>query len=49
MKKKYYCTNCKFSFESEREPKTCPNCDKDTIYMTMHDEEMITDIDDLLK
>lgn len=49
MKKKYKCSNCGFSFESERDAVRCPYCDKATVCLDMRDEELIKDVDSLLK
>lgn len=49
MRRKYKCSNCGFRFETSLEPRTCPNCDKATIFLDMKDEELIKDIDDMLK
>ncbi|MEM4152844.1 MAG: hypothetical protein QXK80_01870 [Candidatus Pacearchaeota archaeon] len=49
MKKRYKCNNCGFSFESERDIVRCPYCDKVSIFIDIKDEELIKDIDDILK
>lgn len=50
MKKKYRCENCGFQFETSIEPNKCPNCaSANSVYLEMRDEELITDINNILK
>jgi rubrerythrin len=49
MKKKYRCDNCRFSFETEKEVKKCPYCDKERLFTDTKDQDLLTDVDSLLK
>ncbi len=49
MKRKYKCDSCGFTFETEKDPQGCPYCSKPTLTLIMGDDEMIQDIDSMLK
>lgn len=49
MKRRYKCDNCGFAFETEKDPRACPYCSKSSLTLVMSDDDVLQDIDSMLK
>lgn len=45
----YKCGNCGFKFKSSLEPRRCPYCSKESVYVETDDSELVKDVSDILK
>jgi predicted Zn-ribbon and HTH transcriptional regulator len=46
---KYKCGSCGFSFNSIAEPRRCPYCSKENVYIETDDKDLVKDVDNMLK
>jgi rubrerythrin len=47
--KGYICTHCNFRLNSNNKPKDCPYCGRDSLEMEKSAEEILDDVNELLK
>ena len=45
----FVCLNCKYRFQARETPKTCPYCDKRTVEKEKSAEDIVSEVDELLK
>jgi len=45
----FICSNCKYKFKAKETPKTCPYCDKGAVVKEMSAEDIVSEVDSLLK
>ena len=45
----YICANCKFKFKASKMPNTCPYCNKNTVEQEKNADDLVNEIEDLLK